>query len=298
MEYKSLEIRVGLAIFAAAVALTLGLMWFQGFRVARSEYEIYATFPMVGGVSPGDKVNVNGVERGEVKRVELREKDVLVTMRIHTGTKIPEDSRIVLQTVGIMGDREVTIVLGSSEVNLEPGAVMSGVYDPGISEALAFLGNIMDELTVLTRDMQSLSAALTREGKLARSVENLSAITEELRSILQSDRNEFSAGLRSFRRSAETMDRLLSMNENSLDTIIASLGETSKEMPGLVRRIGILTDSLSAIASKIHGGEGTLGALVNDRTLMDRLERTVQELSELVADVRANPKKYLKVEIF
>ncbi len=298
MDYNSLEIRVGVAIFIAAVALTIGLLWFQGFKAARSEYEIYAIFPMVGGVSPGDKVNVNGVERGEVKRVELREKDVLVTLRIRTGTKIPEDSKIVLQTVGIMGDRQATILLGSSEKMLAPGAVIKGIYDPGISEALAFLGAIMDELTVLTRDMQNLASALTRDGKLSRSVENLAVISEELRSILESDRHEIRAGLHSFRRAAETMDRLLTRNESSLDTILSSLGEASKDMPELVRRVGILTDSLSAIAAKVQSGEGAIGVLLNDRTLIDSLDRTVKELGALVADIKANPKKYVKISVF
>jgi len=109
MEYKSLEIRVGLTIFIASLILIVGLMWFQGFKVGHGNYQIHAVFPMVGGISPGDKVNLNGVEMGSVKRVRLRENDVLLTMDISRQAKIPDDSRIVLQTVGIMGDEALAV---------------------------------------------------------------------------------------------------------------------------------------------------------------------------------------------
>ena len=49
MSYKSLEIRVGATIFIAALILSVGLMWFQGFQLQRQTYEILARFPMVGG---------------------------------------------------------------------------------------------------------------------------------------------------------------------------------------------------------------------------------------------------------
>ncbi len=298
MEYKSLELRVGLTIFIAAVILIIGLMWFQSFKISRSEYEIHAVFPMVGSISRGDDVNLNGVQRGSVKRVELRDKDVLVTMSIDAGTNIPEDSRIVLQTIGIMGERVVTILLGSSDRFLEPGAIMTGVYDPGISEALAFLGNIMDELTTLTHDMRRITGTLTQGDKLGRTVDNLAGITTELRSMLERDGPELRAGVHSLRRSAETVEGLLARNDGEIDTMIASFGSMSRDLPELVRRMRSLTDSLAAVTAKLQRDDNTLGALMNDRTFMDRLEKTVLDLGALVAEIKANPKKYLKVEIF
>ena len=163
MDYKSLEIRVGFTVFMASLILIVGLMWFQGIKVGHGNYQINAVFPMVGGISPGDKVNLNVVEKGSVKSVQLRDRDVLLAMDISKQAKIPDDSRIVLQTVGIMGERIITVLLGTSERFLEPGATMQGVYEPGITEALAFLGGIMNELTQLTKDMQRIASTLDRK---------------------------------------------------------------------------------------------------------------------------------------
>jgi phospholipid/cholesterol/gamma-HCH transport system substrate-binding protein len=298
MEYKSLEIRVGLTVFIASLILIIGLMWFQGFKVGHGNYQIHAVFPMVGGISPGDKVNLNGVEMGNVKRVQLRDNDVLLTMDISRKARIPDDSRIVLQTVGIMGERIITVLLGTSERFLEPGATMQGVYEPGITEALAFLGGIMNELTQLTKDMQKIAGTLTQGNKLKSIVENLTDVSGRLRTLIERDAPGFEAGVRSFRRSAETMDKLLERNSGNIDTLMTSVAAASKDFPELVRRMRAVTDSLADITNSLQRNDNTLGALMNDRALMDKLERTVKDLDDLVADVKANPKKYLKVSIF
>lgn len=298
MQYKSLELRVGFTILVAAVVLTIGLMWFQGFQVGRGTYDIQAVFPMVGGIGPGDKVSVNGVEMGSVKRVQLRDKDVLLTMELSNRAKIPADSRVVLQTVGIMGERIITILLGESDAFLEPGTVMEGVYEPGITEALAFLGNIMDDLTKLTKDMEQIATTLTEGDKLSRTVTNLAEITDRLRTVLREDAPELGAGVRSFRRSSEAVDRLLAKHSGTIDTMMTSFAEAGGEMPELVRRMRTLTDSLTAITVKLQRNDNSAGALLSDRAFMDRLEAAVKSLDELIADVKANPKKYLKVEIF
>jgi phospholipid/cholesterol/gamma-HCH transport system substrate-binding protein len=298
MEYKSLEIKVGFTVFIASLILIVGLMWFNGFKVTHGKYEIHALFPEVGGVSPGDKVNLNGVEKGSVKRVLLREKDVLLTMEIDAEAKIPEDSHIVLQAIGIMGGRIVTIELGASNRFLEAGSIMQGTYEPGITEALAFLGNIMDELTQLTKDMQRLAATLTHGDKLKTTVENLAAASERLRTLLDRDAPAFGAGVQSFKRSAETVDRLITKNSGNIDTMITSFSAASKGLPELVRRMTVVTDTLAVLTASLQRNDNTVGALMKDRALLDRLEKTIKDLDELVMDVKAHPKKYLKVSVF
>ena len=298
MQYKSLELRVGFTVFIASLVFIIGLMWFQGFKLARHTYEIHAIFPMVGGITRGDKVNLNGVEMGSVKRVVLREKDVLVTMDLASSGRIPEDSRIVMQTIGIMGERVVTILLGTSDRFLEPGSIMQGSYDPGVAEALAFLGSIAGELTQLTKDMRRITGTLTQGDNFKNTVENLSAITERLRTSIEKNAPGFDAGMRSFRRSAETVDQLLTKHSGNLDTMITSFTEASKDMPELVRRMRALTDTLASITGTLQEDDTTLGALLSDRRLMDRLEKAVKDLDDLITDIRANPKRYLKVEIF
>ncbi|UCF05064.1 MAG: MCE family protein [bacterium] len=295
---RSLELRVGLAVFVAAVILILGIMWFQGFNVGRSTYEIHVVFPMVGGIDKGDEVNVNGVKKGEVKAVTLRSHDVRVTLEMRVSVRIPTDSRVILQTLGIMGERAVTIILGKSETFLEPGATLDGTYDPGISEALASMARLMEDLKGLTAEIHEIADVLTAGESLHSTIRNLSSITDELRGIIDEAAPEIKEGVSSFRRSADHVDDLLERNSGRLDSIIVAMDEMSDDLPELVKRISNVTTALSDIMDRMARDDNTLGSLIQDRALLDKLERAIVNLDELITDIRANPKRYLKVEVF
>ncbi len=295
---KKLELRVGLTIFIAAVVLSVGLLWFQGFEIGKRSYELNAVFPMVGGIDPGDEVNVNGVEKGEVKQVTLVGTDVHIRMAIYVEVKIPDDSQIILQTIGIMGERVVTIVLGSSGRYLEPGATLQGKYDPGMSEVLASFGNIMGDLSELSKDISAIAETLTEGDDLRKAVGNLAEITENLKEVLSRSAPRFEEGVDSFNKSAKRIDGLLVRNEEKIDSVLTTMERTSKGLPGLVDNIGAVTQSLSEILALLESDESTMGALMRDRQLLDRLERTSESLDELVTDMKANPHRYLKIEVF
>ena len=52
------------------------------------------------------------------------------------------------------------------------------------------------------------------------------------------------------------------------------------------------------MAGKVDRGDGTLGRLVNDPKLYDEARASVAELKALIADIKANPKKYVNVKVF
>jgi phospholipid/cholesterol/gamma-HCH transport system substrate-binding protein len=252
---------------------------------------------MVGGVRSGDAVNVNGVDRGEVTMVSLRERDVIVTMSIDIDTKIPEDSKVVLQTSGIMGERIVTIMVGRSEVMLEPGSMIQGVYDPGISEALASMGKVMESLYMLTGDIREI-AEVIRGNEIAVTLRNLADASEQLTALIDELSPELRTGVSALSSSAIRADSMMARNETKLDSIVANLDLAAGKLPELADRVQDLSVALKEVADRLGSTDNTMGALLNDKELLNKLESAITGLDELVTDIKANPKKYLKVEVF
>lgn len=298
MDRKSLELRVGITVLVAALILILGLMWYQGFNMRKQTYELFAVFPMVGGITKGDVVSVDGVERGKVFQVTLRERDVRIAMKMERGVRIPKNSKVVLQSVGILGERSVLIIRGDSEEYLESGTELKGVYEPGISEALASLGTLMEDLSALSRDMRKMADILSEGDELGKTLENVAATTGELKRIISDNSEDIESGILSFSRSSRRIDTLLARNAGRLDSVMVSLEAASGDIPELVSRTREVTEALASIMVKLEGEESSLGALVQNRKLIDRLESTVGDLDSLIMDIKANPKKYLTVEIF
>jgi phospholipid/cholesterol/gamma-HCH transport system substrate-binding protein len=54
---------------------------------------------------------------------------------------------------------------------------------------------------------------------------------------------------------------------------------------------------LDGILKSVDAGEGTLGQIVKNRTTVDNLNKTLDSTHELIEAFRANPKKYLTIQL-
>ena len=62
-------------------------------------------------------------------------------------------------------------------------------------------------------------------------------------------------------------------------------------------RIRSFSGNLDSITARIDRGDGTMGQLVNDRELYQNLKGAADEIQSLIKDIRADPKKYLRVKV-
>ena len=79
----------------------------------------------------------------------------------------------------------------------------------------------------------------------------------------------------------------------------------SNQLKLMLNNLQSSTTSLGNILTRLDRGEGSMGRLLHDENLygnMNRMlvniDRFVSNLDELVVDLKANPERYVKVEIF
>jgi hypothetical protein len=56
--------------------------------------------------------------------------------------------------------------------------------------------------------------------------------------------------------------------------------------------------SADTLMQRIHRGQGTLGMLATDSALYRETTLTMRQFRELLTDVQAHPRKYLKISVF
>jgi phospholipid/cholesterol/gamma-HCH transport system substrate-binding protein len=95
----------------------------------------------------------------------------------------------------------------------------------------------------------------------------------------------------------------LGSTAKTLDTLTARLnkgeGTAGKLLTddGLYKRIDALTGRIDTLTRDLNDGKGTAGALLKDQKLYDNLNAAASELRGLVADIRKDPQKYLRVKV-
>ena len=65
----------------------------------------------------------------------------------------------------------------------------------------------------------------------------------------------------------------------------------------LYDRLNGVAGRVDTVVSGLEAGQGTAGRLLRDQQLYDNMNRTVTELRDLLAEIRRDPKKYLRVHV-
>jgi phospholipid/cholesterol/gamma-HCH transport system substrate-binding protein len=298
MTGRGLEIRVGIVVLLAAAILVVGTMWFQKFQYNEKRYSFFVRFDEVGGLVKEDPIQVNGVELGRVQDVMLRRNDVVVEMAVKEGLEIPADSRISLKSIGIMGERFVAIVLGDSAAVISPGDTVNGGYLMGLSEVMGTAGDVLEEIKITSQHIRKMAESLSGGGQLEQGMEDFAVTSKNLRGMTERNRVRLDHAMIRFERSSVLIDSLISGRYTDLDSSLAAIGRVGGKAEVTLDNLNELSLELKEITTKINGGQGSAGRLLNDDTLITRLESTAAQLDSLVADIQRNPGKYVRFSIF
>jgi phospholipid/cholesterol/gamma-HCH transport system substrate-binding protein len=87
-------------------------------------YTLYANFDNISGLRTSDQVQLAGVPIGKIQSISLQDNRAHVGMRINTGIQIDTDAIAAIKTSGIIGDKFVSVALGSGEHNLSDGGTI------------------------------------------------------------------------------------------------------------------------------------------------------------------------------
>ena len=292
------EIQVGATVLVAIVTLILGVAWLKDYTVQRDTRLYRVAFTQAGGLSSSDEVQVNGMRRGEVKAMRLVGDHVEVDLQLSRDIRLTTDSRIAIRNVGLMGERVIAVDLRTTGRPYGPGEIVPGVYEIGPGELMGELGTTSSAIAVVSRQVHRLADSLETDNRLSNTILNFNRASEELRRTVAENRLLLHAAIGDFSSAAGTTKRLTADREGQLRQALDHFGSAAEKLDRLSGRLDSLRAVMQSMANRVDDGQGTLGKLVRDEKLYQELNSSVASLKELVEDVRAHPKKYLKLSIF
>ena len=124
-------------------------------------------------------------------------------------------------------------------------------------------------------------------GKINTMLDNLNAGQGTAGKLLKDDAlyNDLHATIGDVR---ETIGKI-----NKGDGTVSKLLNSSELHDQLVTSMG----KLDSVLDKVNNGDGTIGRLMNDPSLFESIDGTSREVQGLLKDFRANPKKFLTIQL-
>jgi len=296
MAIRTTEFKVGLTVLFAIAALGWGIVWVKGYRYGQevSQYKVY--FNNVGALSAGDPVAVNGVTKGKVLNLELERGKVLVNFELDKAILLQSDAQLTVKNIGLMGERYIEIYPGTSELPYDPEVVFEGQFDTGIPEVMGMMGQMITEVrglvSVISTSVEGAPEAFRRADS---TVVDLRAAAQILSDLLRENRSRLASAAEDIGATARSLRSTVEDKSSQIDSTIDRMAEASDRILTAAAKFDTLSDQLRSLATEVESGEGTLGALIQDPSLYDDLKRAASDIDALVADIRANPKKYVRV---
>ncbi len=166
---SKLELKVGIFVFIGILILAFFVLSIGDFRTLTTGYEVNFIFNFANGVKIGAPVRFAGVDVGEVKEInfvtsaESSKPQVQIVGSVHKTIKIPADSEVWVNTLGLLGEKYIEIMPGKDYKNaVAPKQTLVGV-DPVP----------MEEVSVMARDIakhldESLKRIINKEGTVGK----------------------------------------------------------------------------------------------------------------------------------
>ena len=292
------EIEVGLTVLVAVGVLLWGVTWLKEFQIQRSVKVWHVVFPQTGGLGPSDDVQVNGIKKGTVQSMRLIGDGVLVDLALASDVELTRDSRVTIRNLGLMGEKVIGVDLRSTGGAWTQQDTIQGGYEKGIPEVMGDVALTIESVTQLSGRLAGLIEATDKHGDLTGTLKNMRGASAELQATLKETRASLKTTLADFSATAKTTKALTTDREAQLGKAIDSFGSAADKLDRLSGRLDSLRSVLQDVANKVDRGEGTIGKLVNDRKLYNNVTATVDSLQALIVDIKKNPRKYIKLEIF
>lgn len=293
------EVTIGLFTVIGVVAVVVTLLALTDPGMFRGRISVSTVVPDAGGLRKGDPVQMRGVNIGRVQDFAIGEDSVLIHLELERDYPVPEDSRVRLRSSGLLGGMVAEILPGASEDDVESGEMLPGVTQRGLLDPASGVGTRAD--TVLTR-VQELLSRETVSG-VGASVSELRVALAELSALVAEQRRQLSGVGTALRGTAENLERATGGPE--LERAIVRADSVAALLNLTAARLDRAGASLESVIGRMEAGEGTLGRLSADPALYENVNQAAvefrtaaQNLSALVADIRADPRRYLRVEIF
>ena len=289
---KRKEIVLGITFIIAIAILFLGIDFLKGHHLFSRNDTYYVRYSNVTGLSKTSPIFTNGVHIGSVDDILYnfeKPEEIIVKINVDHRMAIPRGSLAILETE-LLGSVSMNLLLATNTQDYySVGDTLDGILNKGATTELA---SIIPQMNRLINNINSLvisTQKIVTDSSTFQIIHN----TEDLTAEAKQKMKEFSNII-------DDVSELVNIYKglgNDLSCIADSLKSisTTKQLEQITTNLETTLADLSYISAKIDSKDGTVGMLINDKSLYTNIESLCSQMQSLIQDVKDNPERYIRI---
>jgi phospholipid/cholesterol/gamma-HCH transport system substrate-binding protein len=302
------ETKVGILTITGLTILILGFNFLKGKDLFKKSKKIYAIFNDLGSLSKSNEVKINGYVIGNVYSLDVKDKNmsgIVATISLSQEVNIPRDSKALISTP-LVGASYIVIEKGTDPVFLKPGDTLVTRVDVGIlddvkAQLTPTLTKVRSTLDSLNTIFGSVNGVLNSDAKnnLQQTLANFNRASSSLNGLLDNQTGPLAKTLNS----ANSLVEGLKSNTDDIKSTIGNAKIASEKLAALelkptIDSLNTMITQLKATVAKVSSTDGTIGALLNDKKMYNKINDAILSAEILIDDLRTHPKRYVNLSIF
>lgn len=289
------EIKIALVAIVGILIMYFGINFLKGMNLFSTNNAYYMTFDDIQGLGASTPIYADGYKVGTVDGLEYDYKEngpIKVKVDIVKDLRIPQGSKAEI-VKDLMGNLQVNLLLANNpRERVEPGGIIPGAVNGGMMDKAANLIPVVEKMLPKLDSILTSVNALLADPALAASLHNVETITSNL-TVSTRELNTLMAGLNKQVPGMIGKANGVLDNTNRLTANLASL-----DVQGTLNKVNQTLESAHQFTEKLNSNQGSLGLLMNDTKLYDNLTSTMGHADSLVIDLKAHPKRYVHFSVF
>ena len=289
------EIKIALVAIVGILIMYFGINFLKGMNLFSTNNAYYMTFDDIQGLGASTPIYADGYKVGIVDGLEYDYKEngpIKVKVDIIKDLRIPQGSKAEI-VKDLMGNLQVNLLLANNpRERVEPGGIIPGAVNGGMMDKAANLVPVVEKMLPKLDSILTSVNALLADPALAASLHIVETITSNL-TVSTRELNTLMAGLNKQVPGMIGKANGVLDNTNRLTANLASL-----DVQGTLNKVNQTLESAHQFTEKLNSNQGSLGLLMNDTKLYDNLTSTMSHADSLVIDLKAHPKRYVHFSVF
>lgn len=289
------EIKIALVAIVGILVMYFGINFLKGMNLFSTNNAYYMTFDDIQGLGASTPIYADGYKVGTVDGLEYDYKEngpIKVKVDIIKDLRIPQGSKAEI-VKDLMGNLQVNLLLANNpRERVDPGGIIPGAVNGGMMDKAANLVPVVEKMLPKLDSILTSVNALLADPALAASLHNVETITSNL-TVSTRELNTLMAGLNKQVPGMIGKANGVLDNTNRLTANLASL-----DVQGTLNKVNQTLESAHQFTEKLNSNQGSLGLLMNDTKLYDNLTSTMSHADSLVIDLKAHPKRYVHFSVF